>query len=331
MQSYYDLMIRRSRKEPAPTVVSFLPKYNPPTSISTSGVPKYPNNYLFIENGILYISGNAAEGSASQIGDRENWTRIEEYIDSQNTTDYEVYGYGLESGKRTKIDYNKSVTYYTVSTNAMSGYYIKYKTINSNTWYGIASFEGFGLYRLDSSATKINSKDDWTQLSGMLYNYNSSNYDEAYGIDSAGTLYRIAYNGTLTQVATNVSKCAGLFRNGSHCGCWGNVDAISGYIGTGAGCLFIREGALYYKNAYGSLDSSGTLIDNTGTWTYIYGYASSSGSSYGIRNGHVCSIKTSGYTDTGKEGVAVGHGGIYIGTDGLVYNALGKRLTTATY
>lgn len=315
--------------QPATSATAFS-KAEPPT-MSNSG--SQASTHFAIEQGRLYFSAtgfSSISGTATQVGTRTDWEAVTELSYRTNATDYgEVCALGIAGGRLMTVaaDGTTTVRWSNKDCTLVSGYHIKYLAENSMEYFGLAVCSD-GLYKVSRTTRwKISLKADWTAISGGICYYNGTYYNEAYGIDSQGVCYRIAYDGTLTQVETGMTACAGTYAGGSHLGNWGDVTALTGYTRSGVSSLFIRNGALYYDQNAGKIGSAtGTLIDDTGTWTAIYGTRQSG---TGIRDGKFCTISTGGYTATAFDADAVGDG--CYAYNGLIYNASGNRVTSATY
>lgn len=325
--NFYEMLIRRSRISPEPSDSSSSGGITPVSMLPRSDMMGKDNTTYFIERGGLWFTTSGNEGTGVKIGDYDDWTYIEPMWYSSQASNT-CHGYAIRNGGMLySTDAGGAVTDMNMQCNLVSGFYFSGPNSggNTETRYGLAQTDD-GLYRLSGSATKISTTHDFIALSGFLYYFSSSVYSSALGLKADGTVHSIAYNGTTTQIATGATAITGT--GGNYCYTTSAGDVLSGYSTTNEYPLLIRDGKLYYVTNNGN---TAYLIDDTGVWTSIYGNGASTVKAWGVRDGHICSIKSTGYTDLGYDAVQASKTARHVKADGLVYNNLDKRITTATY
>lgn len=295
----YDLLIRRSRQATPP--VTDWNSYFPAQAFEGRTVA---NPRFVIERGKLIacnLSNSGTGGYKGQIGTSDQWTMVTECYGNNNG-----YAYGICDGEVYLLDYNNlTATAVNLSATLVAGG--SYTNATDGNMYGLACNSN-GLYRLDgTTATLINAKGDWTQIGGGVGEGDSEKRNDIspFALDSTGAVYKIDYDGTLTQLATGMTAIsAGVNNNTSWtAGYYGAVDEITFYqpvSSTHAPMYYIYNGALYsHTQVSGShteliTPANDILIDDTGTWTSVW---SRGNFRYGVRDNSICTLGDSTYTD----------------------------------
>jgi hypothetical protein len=318
----YDLLIKRSRQATPP--VTEWNSYFPVQAFEGRTVP---NPRFVIEHGKLVACKlNIAGGSGyqGQIGTSDQWTCVTESYGGDSG-----YAYGICDGEVYLLDYiNLTATAVNLSATLVAG--SSYTHATYGNVYGLACNSN-GLYRLDgTTATLINSKGDWTQIGGGVGDPSPPNEISPYALDSTGTVYLIAYDGTLTQIATGMTAISAGYNNYTNwtAGYYGAVDEITYYQPTSGATpkiFYIHNGSLYRISAQANIHDpvivggqTGVLVDDTGTWTSVWARGNWR---FGVRDNSLCTLGNSDYTDLGLAVPAWKCGfNAYIGRDdGYIY------------
>ena len=299
MNNIFELMIRRSHQAtPVPPVVGWN-SYFPKQAFEGRTVA---NTRFVIERGNLIacnLSNSTSGTYKGRVGTSNQWTCVTESYGNN-------YAYGICDGTVYYLDYaNMTATSLNMSATYVAGN--SYTHATDGNVYGLACNSN-GLYRLDgTTATLINAKGDWTQIGGGVGDPSTSNDISPFGLDSTGTVYKIAYDGTLTQVATGMTAISAGYNNYTSwtAGYYGEVDEITFYqsaSGVSTPAYYIYDGALYRLTQTRNVQhdpaitggTTGTLVDDTGTWTSVWVKGNSG---YGIRDNSLYQISGSTITD----------------------------------
>lgn len=299
MNNILELMIRRSHQATPP--VTEWNSYFPAQAFEGRTTA---NTRFVIEHGKLVaanLASSTAGGYKGQVGESDQWTMVTESYGGDRG-----YAYGICDGEVYLLDYNNlTATAVNLSATLVAG--SSYTDATYGNVYGLACNSN-GLYRLDgTTATLINAKGDWTQIGGGVGDPSTSNDISPYALDSTGTVYKIDYDGTLTQVATGMTAISAGYNNNTSwtSGYYGVVDEITFYqpvSSTHTPMYYIYNGALYsHTQVSGShtelvTPANDTLVDDTGIWTSVWSRASYR---YGVRNDSLCGLGDSTYTDLG--------------------------------